>query len=110
MLTSKLIEAQVSLLPLLRRRVDVVRFALIEPTISLETDGKGNGNWQIGGASGEGGGAARAPSGLAFGDLTISNGTMTYRDRRQGDQHRDENAVVARARSSRRSVRNSAAR
>jgi len=80
MLTAKRIEAQVALLPLLRRRVDVVRFALIEPTISLETDGKGNGNWQIGGASGEGGGAARSPGGLAFGDLTISNGTMTYRD------------------------------
>ena len=80
MLTAKRIEAQVALLPLLRRRVDVVRFALIEPTISLETDGKGNGNWQIGGASGEGGGAARSPGGLAFGDLAISNGTMTYRD------------------------------
>jgi uncharacterized protein involved in outer membrane biogenesis len=80
MLTAKRIEAQVALLPLLRRRVDVVRFALIEPTISLETDGKGNGNWQIGGASGEGAGAARSPGGLAFGDLAISNGTMTYRD------------------------------
>jgi uncharacterized protein involved in outer membrane biogenesis len=80
MLTAKRIEAQVALLPLLRRRVDVVRFAMIEPTISLETDGKGNGNWQIGGAPGEGGGAARSPSGLAFGDLAISNGTMTYRD------------------------------
>jgi|KBSSwiStaDraftv2_1062776.scaffolds.fasta_scaffold13876_9 uncharacterized protein involved in outer membrane biogenesis len=80
MLTAKRIEAQVALLPLLRRRVEVVRFALIEPTISLETDSKGNGNWQIGGTSGEGGGAARSPGGLAFGDLTISNGTMTYRD------------------------------
>ncbi len=79
MLTAKRIEAQVALLPLLRRHVDVVRFALIEPTISLETDGKGNGNWQIGGAPGEGG-ATRSPGGLAFGDLAISNGTMTYRD------------------------------
>ena len=79
MLTAKRIEAQVALLPLLRRRVDVVRFALIEPTISLETDGKGNGNWQIGGAPGEGG-TARSPGGLAFGDLSISNGTVTYRD------------------------------
>ena len=80
MLTAKRIEAQVALLPLLRRRVDVVRFALVEPIISLETDAKGNGNWQIGSASGEGSGAARSPSGLAFGDLAISNGTMTYRD------------------------------
>lgn len=80
MLTAKRIEAQVALLPLLRRRVDVVRFALIEPTISLETDAKGNGNWQIGGAQGGGSGTARSPGGLAFGDLVISNGTMTYRD------------------------------
>jgi uncharacterized protein involved in outer membrane biogenesis len=80
MLTAKRIEAQVALLPLLRRRVDVVRFALIEPTISLETDGKGNGNWQIGSAPGSGGGTARLPGGLAFGDFAITNGTMTYRD------------------------------
>jgi uncharacterized protein involved in outer membrane biogenesis len=79
MLTAKRIEAQVALLPLLKRRVDVVRFTLIEPTISLETDGKGNGNWQIGAGQGDGGGT-RSPGGLAFGDLVISNGTMTYRD------------------------------
>lgn len=80
MLTAKRIEAQVALLPLLRRRVDVVRFALIEPTISLETDGKGNGNWQLGGTPAGGSGSARSPGGLAFGDLAITNGTMTYRD------------------------------
>ncbi len=80
MLTAKRIEAQVALLPLLKRRVDVVRFTLIEPTISLETDGKGNGNWQIGAGQGGGGGGPRSPGGLAFGDLVISNGTMTYRD------------------------------
>lgn len=79
MLTAKRIEAQVALLPLLRRRVDVVRFALIEPTISLETDAKGNGNWQIGAGQG-GGSGTRSPAGLAFGDLLISNGTVTYRD------------------------------
>jgi uncharacterized protein involved in outer membrane biogenesis len=79
MLTAKRIEAQVALLPLLKRRVDVVRFTLVEPTISLETDGKGNGNWQIGAGQG-GGGGTRSPGGLAFGDLVISNGTMTYRD------------------------------
>src|SRR5689334_6936102 len=84
MLTAKRIEAQVALLPLLSRRVDVVRFALIEPTISLETDGKGNGNWQIGGGQGGGSGATRSPNGLAFGDLVISNGTMTYRDGETG--------------------------
>ncbi|MEP6996368.1 MAG: AsmA family protein [Betaproteobacteria bacterium] len=80
MLTAKRIEAQVALLPLLRRQVDIVRFALIEPTIALETDGKGNGNWQFGGAPGSAAGTARSPGGFAFGDLAISNGTVTYRD------------------------------
>lgn len=80
MLTAKRIEAQVALLPLLRRRVDVVRFALIEPTISLETDGKGNGNWQLGGGPSAGAASGRSAGELAFGDFAISNGTMTYRD------------------------------
>ncbi|MGH8798755.1 MAG: AsmA family protein [Casimicrobiaceae bacterium] len=80
MLTAKRIEAQVALLPLLRRRVDVVRFALIEPTISLETDGKGHGNWELGVASGPSAGPSGSASRLAFGDLAITNGTMTYKD------------------------------
>jgi hypothetical protein len=80
MLTAKRIEAEVALLPLLGRRIDVVRFALIEPTISLETDGKGNGNWQFAGTQGTDGGGVRSPNSLAFGDLVINNGTMTYRD------------------------------
>ncbi|HKW79748.1 MAG TPA: AsmA family protein [Casimicrobiaceae bacterium] len=83
MLTAKRIEAQVALLPLLRRRIEIVHFALIEPTIALETDGKGKGNWEVGGA---GGGATTSGTGrlLSVGDLSISNGTMTYRDGASG--------------------------
>ena len=41
MIRAKRVEAQVALLPLLSRRVDLVRFTLIEPTILLETDSAG---------------------------------------------------------------------
>ena len=60
---------------MLRRRVDVVASA-VEPTISLETDGKGNGNWQIGGRR-------EKPAGRRFHRQAclrrsaINNGTMT---------------------------------
>ena len=38
-------EAQVSLLPLLKKNIQVNRLILIEPNIQLETDNNGNGNW-----------------------------------------------------------------
>jgi len=44
MLTAKHVEAQIALLPLLRKRFEVIRFKLIEPTIVLETDSGGKGN------------------------------------------------------------------
>src|SRR5512134_1337731 len=37
MVRAKRVEAQVALLPLLSRRVDIVRFTLVEPVILLET-------------------------------------------------------------------------
>ena len=45
MLMAKQIEAQIALLPLLRKRFEVVSFKLISPTIALETDAGGKGNW-----------------------------------------------------------------
>ena len=39
LLTAKRVEAQVALLPLLQRRVEVVRVALFDPVIALETGG-----------------------------------------------------------------------
>src|SRR5882672_4790544 len=38
MLTAKRIEAQVALLPLFSQRFEVIRFMLVEPVITLETD------------------------------------------------------------------------
>ena len=89
MLTAKRVEAQVALLPLLHRDFQVRSFALIEPTIALETDAKGNGNWNFAGAAP----ATPAPSasapgttlgGVFVGDLAIDHGTLTFRDGESG--------------------------
>jgi len=87
MITARRVEAQVALLPLLHRDFQVRSFTLVEPVIALETDAKGNGNWQFsnaapGAASPPGG--AMAVGGLFVGDLSIQNGTLTYRDGETG--------------------------
>ena len=46
LLSAKRVEVEVALLPLLQRRFQLVRLNLIEPVIALETNAKGQGNWQ----------------------------------------------------------------
>src|SRR5450755_1592270 len=88
MITAKRVEVQMALLPLLHRDFQVRTLSLIEPVIALETDAKGNGNWQFGVAPAETP-AAAAPAGAAtggffVGDVAITNGTLTYRDGESG--------------------------
>ena len=92
MITAKHLEAQIALLPLLRKRFEIVRFKLVEPSIALETDKSGNGNWEFPSlaAAATAKAAAPAPSGgtlgaFAIGDLAISDGSLTYRDGRTGE-------------------------
>jgi AsmA family protein len=89
MITAKRVEAQVALLPLLHRDFQVRSFTLVEPTIALETDGKGNGNWDFSAAPQ----AAPSPSasvpatpfgGVFVGDLAIDHGELTFRDGETG--------------------------
>src|SRR6516162_1113000 len=47
MVSAKSVEAQVALLPLLRRQFDLVRLTLVEPVIALETNSQGQGNWEL---------------------------------------------------------------
>ena len=90
MVSAKQIEAEIALLPLLRKRFEIVRFKLVSPSIDLETDQHGNGNWEfpaLAAAAARPG--AAEPSGgtlgaLAIGDLAISDGALTYRDGRTG--------------------------
>ena len=88
MATVKRVEAEVALLPLLSRRVEIVELKLVDPVIALETDAHGKGNWDFGGApaSTPGGVAsvatapAAALAAFGIGNVEISNGLVTYRD------------------------------
>jgi uncharacterized protein involved in outer membrane biogenesis len=88
MITAKRAEAQLALLPLLRRNFEVRSFALVEPTIALETDSKGTGNWEFHAPAPSV--STRAPAGAAplgglfVGDLEITNGALSYRDGESG--------------------------
>jgi len=90
MLTAKHIEAQIALLPLLRKRFEVTSFKLIEPTIALETDASGKGNWEFPALSTAATATNRAPSGgtlggFVVGDIAIADGAITFRDGKTGD-------------------------
>src|ERR1700738_4961574 len=80
MLSARRVEAQVALLPLLQRRFEVVHLTLVEPTIALETDAHGKGNWELQSVrSGSAGATADGATANAFaiGDLAIKDGTLT---------------------------------
>lgn len=90
MLAAKQVEAQIALLPLLRKRFEVVRFKLVEPTIALETDASGKANWEFPALPAAAQGSTPAPSGGTLGgllvdDIAISGGTATYRDGKTGE-------------------------
>jgi uncharacterized protein involved in outer membrane biogenesis len=90
MISAKQIEAQIALLPLLRKHFEVVSFKLVSPAIDLETDPRGTGNWEFPALAASAQPGARAPSGgtlsaFVVGDLAISDGALTYRDGRTGE-------------------------
>jgi AsmA family protein len=94
MLTAKRVEAQVKLLPLLQRRFEIVRFKLVDPVISLETDAAGKGNWEFSNARDVGGAPQSPPGGVnafAIGDLAIDHGTASFRD---GESGKTTNIVI----------------
>jgi len=83
MLSVRRVEAQVALLPLLQRRFEVIHLTIVEPTIALETDAHGKGNWELQ-PDRSGRASATADSAMAsafaIGDLAIKDGTLTYHD------------------------------
>jgi uncharacterized protein involved in outer membrane biogenesis len=80
------LEAQVELLPLLQGTLKVVRLALVDATVALETNADGTGNWAFGEAgdapteSGQGDGMA-----LDVQEISLENATLTYRDGATGE-------------------------
>ncbi|MCL4762147.1 MAG: AsmA family protein, partial [Burkholderiales bacterium] len=87
MLRAKRVEAQVALLPLLSRRIELMRFTLVEPSILLETDRSGAGNWSFGtpAAAPAAPADATAASAFALGEVVIERGEVRYRDGRTGE-------------------------
>ncbi len=89
----------VKLMPLLGGNIEIDRFVLVDPVISLEVAKSGKPNWEFGEAGpGKAKPApqAKAPepsadadmgfdlAGLSLGEVRLSNGTVTYRDQTSG--------------------------
>lgn len=87
LLTAQRIELQVALLPLLSRRFELIELKLVDPVIALETDAQGQRNWTTAPAPGTPPGAPSAPAApaiFAAGNVSITNGSLTYRDGASG--------------------------
>ena len=89
MLSVSRFEAQIALLPLLKKNIEVKRLLLVEPRIQLETDQNGRGNWLLGTGS-EATGQTAAPAdpvalpALAINEVRIEGGNIRYVDGRSG--------------------------
>jgi uncharacterized protein involved in outer membrane biogenesis len=87
MLRARRIEAELALLPLLSRQVEIRRLALVEPDLLLEIGPEGRGNWQFARARPEGTPPQAAPApanpsrpfGFEVDSVTIERGRLTWR-------------------------------
>jgi AsmA family protein len=84
----KHVEVEVALLPLLRRRFEVVRLNLVDPVIALETDIGGKANWEFAAGAPSASvpvpGAAAVLAAFGIASVEIENGSVTYRDNASG--------------------------
>lgn len=90
MVSLKRLEAEVALLPLLSREVDVKRVILVGLDLLAETDKQGRGNWQFG-ADSETPVAQEAPGGgvlPVIRQVHVEDLRLTYRDGRTGAETR----------------------
>ncbi|MGE5517346.1 MAG: AsmA family protein [Bacteroidota bacterium] len=87
------VEAEVALLPLLKREIRILRLVVSAPDILLETDRAGVGNWSFPAAQAQAAAAAPpsvAPAGgvpatrFSLREVKIKNGRIAYRDGRAG--------------------------
>ncbi len=87
MLSVGTFEAQVALMPLLKKDVQVKKLILIKPEILLETDSKGNGNWVIETGTKSKESSDTAPSALPtmnVSEILIKDANLTYKDGKTG--------------------------
>lgn len=88
MLTAQRLELEVALLPLLSRRFELIEFGLVDPVIVLESNAKGEKNWETARAPGTPAPTPGAPGAamvFGVGNVEITNGSLTYRDGASGD-------------------------
>ena len=88
MLTAQRLELELALLPLLSRRLELIEFALVGPVIALETNAKGEKNWEVARAPeapAPAPGTASAATVFGVGNVEITNGSVTYRDAGSSD-------------------------
>ncbi|MEO8301791.1 MAG: AsmA family protein, partial [Rhizomicrobium sp.] len=70
------------LMPLLSRRIDITRLALDHPSINLEIDKNGAGNWNFG--AGQSSSSTSTDARLSISGLRIQSGEIRYFDARTG--------------------------
>ena len=82
MVTAERLELELALIPLLSRRFELTEVALVGPVVALETDAKGQRNWDLGKRSGAAAdaGDAGTSAGIAVANLAITRGRLTFRD------------------------------
>jgi len=90
MLSVSKFEAQIALMPLLKKNIQVIKFILIEPNINLETNDKGEGNWVLAtpAPKEKTPAADTAPAslpGLAVNEVHIKNANINYKDGKTGE-------------------------
>jgi len=86
MVTMKRFELAISLIDILSGQLRVNRFTLVEPDILLETDRRGNGNWDLPIMATDTSDDTEQLIGFGGADnISISGGTLTYRDGATGD-------------------------
>jgi AsmA protein len=91
MVTLERLDLQLSLIPLLSHQIEIDRLVLIKPDILLETDAKGQRNWQFtpdtSRATPQTAPAAaqeRTPTRISVAAVRIEDGTVTWRDAAAG--------------------------
>lgn len=106
--TMQELEARLALLPLIRGKVEVARFVLVEPSIALEVDRNGNNNWtfapaapaegQAPEAAGqtETGTTSAALANVSLGDVKLVKGRVSMFNQQTGERWdaRDINVAV----------------
>ena len=91
MATLERLDLKLALLPLLSHQVEIDRLVLVKPDILLETDAKGQPNWQFTQAARArrrsrppAAQAGRPPTRISVADVRIEDGTVTLRDGASG--------------------------